>query len=373
MKPDFKTVLKCRPFSLLCAVVFIFTSCGPKNKPARPEIKDITQAVYASGKVYPADYYRVTSSLPGYLDKVFVRVGDTVQAGDPLFSIKNEVSDFNVESSRITAEAARKNASSSSPVLAAARDELDAAKARFILDSVNYSRYSNLQAAGAGTRQALDQARTQFQTSKANLARAKANLEATRIRVSTELANANTALKAQTTSKNNFTVQSTIAGMVYDQEPRPGEFVGPQTVVVEVGKLNAMEVELAIDETDINFIKPGQQVVYGADAFGEQVVKGVIKEVYPKISPLNKTIKAIASINLPAGLTLYAGSTLEANIVYAQKKGAMVLPRTYVSGDSVTVRRKGKYVKQRVKTGLQDVQFIEIVSGLDSTTDVYRP
>ncbi len=348
-------------------------SCGPKNKPVRAVRKDITQAVYASGKVYPAGYYRVTASLPGYLDRVYVHVGDTVEVGEPLFTIKNQVSTFGVETSRNTLDLARRNASTTSPLLLAARDDVDAAQARYRLDSTNYSRYASLQQAGAGTRQALDQARTQFETSKATLARAMANLEGTRLRLGTEFRNAESAYKAQTTSKNDFTVTSTIRGMVYDQLPRPGEYVGPTSVVMELGQLGDFEVELAIDETDLNYVHPGQEVVYGADAFGKQVVKGRIKEVYPKISPQNKSIKAIATIDLPKNLNLYAGSTLEANIVYDHREKVLVLHRTYVIGDSVTLRRRGKYRRQKVETGLSDVQFVEIRSGIDEKTDVYRP
>ena len=348
-------------------------ACQPKNKPVRPVRKDITQAVYASGKVYPAKYYRVVASVPGYLDRVLVHIGDTVTVGQPLFHVKNELSDLNVKATANTLELATRNAGRRSPLLSAAGQEVEAARARFELDSLNYGRYATLQQAGAGTLQAFDQLRTQLETSKVNLKRALANLESTRLRLDAERSNAETAYKAQRTSRDVYTVRSTIRGRIYDQVPRTGEYVGPQTVVMELGETDRYEVELAIDETDINLVRAGLEVYYGSDAMQKTLAHGTVLEVYPKISSVNKSIKAIATIALPPGQQVYAGSTLEANIVYGRKNNALVLPRAYVVNDSVTVRRKGKYRRIPIKTGLQDVQFSEILSGVDETTEVYRP
>ena len=350
----------------------LFGGCSTKNKPIRPMRRDITQAIYASGKVYPAKYYKVSANLPGYLDKVLVRVGDTVSVGQPLFTVRNDMSNFGVATSKNALDLATRNNASSSPLLAAAMEEVALARAKHALDSNNYARYAALQTAGAGTRQALDQARTQFETSRLNIRRAQANLDATRLRLRAEYDNAKTAFGAQQSNQNNYTVASTIHGMVYDQIPRIGEFVGPQTVVVELGETNDFEVELSIDETDINFIRKGLEVFYGSDALGGKLGRGRVLEVYPKITQNNKSIKAIASLELPAGQVVFAGSTLEANIIFSTKKNALVLPRAYVMGDSVTLRKRGKYTAHRIKKGIIDINFVEILEGLDEKNEVYR-
>ena len=347
-------------------------ACQRRQPPVRPERRDIVQAVYASGKAYPTGYYRVVASVPGYLDKMLVRVGDTVRLGQPLFTVKNEVGAFNLEASQNTLAQAERNAGPASPLLRAARQDVEAARARLALDSLSLARLANLQEAGAGTRQSLDQARTQYETSLAAYRRAQSNLEATRQRVATERANAQAAYQALRAGQNTYTVYSALAGMVYDQLPRVGEYVGPTTVVVELGETATYEVELAIDEADLNLVRPGQRVYYAAEALGKALAQGTITKVYPKISASSKSVKAISTLELPPGKTVFAGSTLEANIVCQQKKQALVLPRAFVLQDSVTVRQDGDYVRRPVTTGVQDADYVEILSGLGADQDVYK-
>lgn len=337
-----------------------------------PLKRDITQAVYATGKAYPTRYYRVVASVPGYLGKLLVKVGDSVRVGQALFTVQNEVGSFNLEASKNTLAQASRNAGSGSPLVRAARQEVEAAASRLALDSLAYARYAGLQQAGAGTRQALDQARTQYETSRASYVRALSNLEATQQRLGTEKANAQAAFEAQRAGLDNYTVYAVLSGKVYDQVPRPGEYVGPATVVMELGESRSFEVELAIDEADLNLVAPGQTVYYGAEALGKDLADGVITQVYPKISPQSRSVKAIATLHMPAGKTVFAGSTLEANIVCRQKKGVLVLPKAFVVDDSVTVRESGDYIRKPVTIGVEDADYVEILQGITEATEVYK-
>jgi len=358
-------------FFCLC-IALATLACQRREKPVHPVRKDITQAVYASGKAYPTHYYKVVASVPGYLGKLLVQVGDTVKVGQPLFKVQNEAGGFNLAASKNTLAQAGRNAAADSPLLKAARQEVDAAQVKLELDSLSYARYAGLQQAGAGTRQALDQVRTQFETSHAAYLRAVSNLEATRQRLSTERSNAEAAYNALRAGQDNYTVYSTINGMVYDQVPRTGEYVGPSSVVMEIGETHTFEVEMAIDESDLNLIHPGQKVYFAAESIGKMLASGTITRVYPKISPQSRSIKAISTLTLPPGKSIFAGSTLEANIVCSSKKGALVLPKIYVKSDSITVRDNGKYIKKPIEVGLEDADFVEVLGGATEETEVYK-
>lgn len=361
-----------RLFAYVLVGLLVASGCQRREKPVRPVRKDITQAVYASGKAYPTRYYRVVASAPGYLARILVKVGDTVRVGQPLFVVKNDVAPYNLEASRATLAQAQRNAASDSPLLRAATEDVDAARSRLRLDSLNYARYVALQTAGAGTRQTLDQARTQYETSRASYLRAASNLEATRQRVQTERTNAQAAYDAQRAGQDVYTVYSTLRGTVYDQVPRVGEYVGPTTVVMELGETDSYEVELAIDESDLNYVHTGQTVYFSAEALGKAVAEGRITQVYPKISAQSKSVKAMSTLMLPKGKAVFAGSTLEANIICLQKKQALVLPKAYVIADSVTVHENGDYIRKPVTTGLEDAEFVEVLSGISAETEVYR-
>ena len=82
----------------------------------------------------------------------------------------------------------------------------------------------------------------------------------------------------------------------------------------------------------------------------------------------------MASIDLPEGISMYAGATLEANIINQKKPNALVIPRYFLSSDSVLVKKGGKGKKQKIKVelGVGNVEFVEILSGLAMEDEVYK-
>src|SRR5258708_7533712 len=104
IKYKMRTVVK---YLFLFAAV---SSCKKGKDVTTPIRKDLTQAVYASGKLYPVNDYRVYSKLPGYIEKIHVHVGDSVKLGEPLMTIKSEISELNVNSAKNLLDLARKNA-----------------------------------------------------------------------------------------------------------------------------------------------------------------------------------------------------------------------------------------------------------------------
>ena len=67
---------------------------------------------------------------------------------------------------------------------------------------------------------------------------------------------------------------------------------------------------------------------------------------------------------------LCPGLTVEANIIVREKPEALVIPKSYLlPGDSVMLQNKEKI---KVKTGLKNLKYVEIVSGLDTTATLYK-
>lgn len=185
--------------------------------------KDITQAVYASGKIFPVDYYRLNVSIPGYIKEIYVKVGDTVQVGEPLFAMKSEVSNLNVATARNNLDLATLNASENSAYMTAVKQDVGLAKEKLELDSTNYARVQGLAENNATTKANLDQSKAQYTASRQNYLKAKSSLEATRERLKTEVKNAQNLFKAQQSNSNDFTYFSSVSGKVYDISGRQGE------------------------------------------------------------------------------------------------------------------------------------------------------
>jgi len=357
---------------ILLAFLTVFLSCGDKEDKTKPTRKDITQAVYASGKIFPVDYYRLNISIPGYIKEIYVKVGDTVNVGEPLFAMKSDVSNLNVATARNNLDLATLNATENSAYMTAVKQDVGLAKEKMELDSSNYARVLGLAENNATTKSNLDQVKAQFTASKQNFKKATSSIEATRERLKTEVKNARNLFKAQQSNSNDFTYYSSVTGKVYDISGRQGEYFTPQQIVMELGRIDNYEVELSVDEADIHYLAKKQEVIFQTEAYPNLFLKGEIKEVYPKISSTNKSIKVMASIHLPEGISMYAGATLEANIINQRKTNALVIPRYYLSNDSVVIKQKGKKAKIKVELGVGNVEFVEVLKGLNPEDEVYK-
>lgn len=356
-----------RPIYFILSILAL-VSCSKKKDEIHPVRKDIIQAVYASGRLFPEKHYTVVSKFPGYIQKIHVAAGDKVKTGQVLLTVRNEVGRLNTITAKNEVDLARQNADENGSLLSALKQEVNSALAKYKLDSLTYKRTSELQKQNATSTQAFDQSRTQFEISQATYKRALDNFNNTRNRLQIELKNAENLYHAQASTENDYTILSVIDGKVYDVLPQEGDLVNIQSPLMEIGDSVNFEVELSVDETDISYLTLGQEITYSIDAFPDKIFKGNITWLYPKVNQASKTSRVKGSFKYEKNLELYSGMSVEANIVYREKKNALVIPKDYlVEGNKVFVKSKDE--PQTVQTGIGNLEFVEIVSGL-SENDV---
>lgn len=357
--------------SLVLLVIALLTSCSSKNNSTLPSRKDLTQAVYASGKIFPINDYKVYSKLPGYIEKIHVKVGDSVRVGQPLMTIRSEVSELNVNTAKNLLELAQKNANQNSAYLTALKQDVASAKSKYELDSVNYSRFLGLIKENATSKLQLDQSKTQFDISKQNYLKAMSSFVNAKDKIRVELENAQLQYEAQVSNKSDYTITSAVNGKIYDVTPKEGELINTQLMLMEIGDGSRFEIELSVDETDVSLIKINQEIVFEIDAYKDVVYKGKVMEVYPRINQSNKTSKVMASIKLDNTI-IYSGMSVEANIIISERKNVLVIPREYlIEGNKV--KKKGSEELSIVKKGASDLEFVEVLEGLDESMEIEIP
>jgi multidrug efflux pump subunit AcrA (membrane-fusion protein) len=187
-----------------------------------------------------------------------------------------------------------------------------------------------------------------------------------------ELENAQIQYDAQISNKNDYTITAAVNGKVYDIIPKEGELVNTQVILMEIGDGSHYEIELSVDETDVSLVHRGQSVMLSMDAYGDKVFQGKITEAYPRINQANKTSKVMASIDLQGETQIYSGMSVEANIIIAERKNTLVIPREFlVDGKKVMLKSNGELVP--VHKGAEDLEFVEVLDGIDEKTELKKP
>jgi multidrug efflux pump subunit AcrA (membrane-fusion protein) len=358
-------------YSLTILLLMVFTAIGCSDREqVQVERMNLVQGVYASGNVMPVEYYEVTSKVSGFVDSILVSVGDQVKIGTPLVKLQNQPNESSLQIAKNQLELAQQNAASDSDLMKQLTQQVENTQIVFKQDSVELERYRRLREDNIGSIQDLDRSQLRYQTSQNNYQISVSKLNETRIRLQIELDNARNNVLAQESMAGDYTILSAIDGKVYNIIPKEGELIAGSRLIMEIGANSRFESELQVDETDIVMVKAGQLVYYELDAIADTVLSGVVHLIYPRINTIERTAKVVASID-PGDYPLYPGMALEANIVIGEKENVLIIPVTYINEDNEVVLEDGS--KKSVETGFRDLNYVEILSGLEEGDVVLKP
>lgn len=369
--------VKRRRYAPLILVLFsaslLIASCGKKRDSVFPAVKSLTQAVYASGFVTPENEYLVYAQSDGIVTDIIHREGDTVSAGESLFKIRSSVQDAKAKSSRAALNYAEINAGYDSPVITEALSVWQSSRNKFLLDSLNFQRYSRLKKENSTSEIEYERAELQYKNSRNEVNAAQARLNKLKLQLGAEREQAAALNTGVEDELGNTTIKSESDGMVYQILKEKGEAVRRGEVVARMGSKSRIYLKLQVDEADYPLVKVGQKVVFSADVYGTNTHEAVVTKVYTYISKAEQSFRIDAQ-PVDYSLPVLSGGAAEANIIIASHPGAMVIPASFVMpGDSVVVIRDDKETKVHVRTGIRDLEYVEILSGLDRNTAVYKP
>jgi multidrug efflux pump subunit AcrA (membrane-fusion protein) len=125
---------------------------------------------------------------------------------------------------------------------------------------------------------------------------------------------------------------------------------------------------MLIDEVDITKIELNQVILITLDAYEKEVFEAKISKIYPTKNERTQTFK-IEGVFTNRPKKLYPGLTGEANIVINTKNNVITVPNEYINENSELKTDKGLI---KVVTGIKNLERIEIVSGIDSSTLIYK-
>ncbi len=342
------------------------------NRPQKVYLqrKDIIETVYASGKIIPFNEYSCYAQGNGTIIRKFVKDGETVRKGQLLYMIRNDGVTARYQAALDNYRNTAVNVSPGSPLLRDLELSLQSADLRLKNDSLNYFRWKALWDQGIGTRSNLDNAFTNYQVS-ANLRKSaseKYQSAVNDLQVSKSAARG----QAETVRKelNDYSITAERDGVVWQTLKESGEGVRANEVVALLGDSGRPLIRLAVDQEDVGRIQNGQRVLVKADLTGDSVYDAIVSRIYPTMNEQDQTFKveAVFKDQVPPA---FIHSSVEANIIVAERAGARVLQREAMAGaDSIWVLEGSKEKKVAVRTGLSTLEYIEIISGISEKTTI---
>lgn len=306
---------------------------------AKIEFGDIRRTVESNARVELPWHGQamITSLVAGKIEQVLVRPGETVAPGQELARVVSP----ELESLQ----------------LAMLRDQAEVDLARRLVDQ----------------RTALDRqgivAGKSLLEAQAALAEKSASLEIARQKLLALGLDSATIDKLQQTGQplRYVSITSPRAGVITHADVRVGQMVSPTDHLYHVVDPSRLWIVGEVLESDVHYLKKGQQVTAGFAALPGKRFAGVIDHLRPKMDPKTRTLRVVVAIDNPAG-DLRPGMFGHVQISVEVAKEAILCPTDAVirsrTGTYLLVQRMpGKYENRRVKLGLDESGRVELLQG----------
>ena len=303
-------------------------------------------SVAFQGTVHPSSESAVTADLAGTISSVSVKVGETVQMGQPLMSMDGREAQLALQQAEIELHAAQANLDKFRSDLEEAnarvslsqweeqhvpsrqwRDSPERATAAYELAVTNYDRAKALYGAGVTSRQELDSRETELRIARDDMENAKklAGItskseqdQATRVSLQSvvtrqelqqQLSQAQLKYQQAKGQAEQKVVRATQAGVVSDIPVHAGDHVSSGALLLRLAQLDTMVAEVPVAARMVAELKVGQTADVQVATIPPQHVQGTVRVISPLPSP-NMTHLVEVEFGNPT-LTLMVGQTAE--------------------------------------------------------------
>ena len=244
---------------------------------------------------------RISAALQGRVAALVFKVGDRVEAGDPLILLDNEAAlalARATEAESRSAKRLRDKVAAAKPRetdLRKAGDKVDTAQRKLWMRRAEFDRLVLSRRGGIATDKQVADARAGIDSASEDAAKALHELkdwnDSTTSPTLTALDAATAAAYARHATAEaqleKARIRAPIAGTVLQIQTKLGETVipSPDQVLIVLGDLQALRVRTEVSERDIARVKAGQAVTVKVDAYPDREFAGTVSTIAPALSP----------------------------------------------------------------------------------------
>ena len=353
-----------KEFVFVLSVLLLLISCK-QSQTVQPEIKQLTEAVYASGTLVPENEYKVVAATDGYLEAALVKEGDSVKKGQLLFKLSNNDQHAQVSAAAQLVQKTLPIAGNNSPAVMEIETRLAAARIRLENDRQQYQRYKNLYDQNAISASNYEKYLLQYKTTSKEVENIQQQLHQQRLSSALQLQEANNQLQLANASKGNGLIKSFADGIVYEVVKQTGDMIYPNQPIALVGS-GKMIAKLLVDEDDFEKVKEGQKILITMDAYPGRTFSATLYRIYPLLNKVEQSFRVDALFDNELPTKIY-GLNIEANIVIKEKVEALVIPKHALrKGDSVLLKNGNQVEACKITKGVEDDEWVQVTGGLHS-------
>ncbi|HEY9364889.1 MAG TPA: efflux RND transporter periplasmic adaptor subunit [Chitinophagaceae bacterium] len=413
---------------LIVLLVVVKLIVGNKDEGTKVTIekaaeRTIIETVNASGKIYPEVEVKISPDISGEVTQLNVQEGDSVKKGQVLARIYADIYALQRDEAASRVSQSQATVANSNAALAALEANLNQAKQV-------YDRNKKLYDEKVISKSELEQYETTYKSAQANYNAAKQNIRSLQAGVQT----AQTGLSSANKNLTRTTLVAPMDGVISSLSIKEGERVAGNsfnvgTEMMRVADMSLLEVRVDVGENDVVKINLGDSADVEVDAYNNRKFKGIVTQIASSTSATTAATNDVTNYEVrirldpasykdlidpsrPKKFPFRPGMNASADVKTKTHSNVLAVPinavTTRVKGSDKTVEDKkkedtknkpeeqnteevteasaalddeleevvfilqkdGSVKKTIVKSGIQDINYIEIINGLKAGEEV---
>ncbi|MDP9734611.1 UNVERIFIED_ORG: macrolide-specific efflux system membrane fusion protein [Rhizobium sp. SORGH_AS260] len=344
---------------LVVWLLFLRSPAKPELVTAQVRTGDIEEVVLATGVLEPLELVRVGAQASGRIERLAVKIGDIVDAGQLV--------------AEIDAQTRRNTLRDREAALANIRAVHAARRAGLVKAEKDFERERDLLAGGSTPRAQYDAAIATRDSARAEVR----SLDAQVIQAQVALESAGIELDY---TRITAPIAGTVVAIVTDEGQTVNALQTAPTIVM-IARLDKMTVRADISEADVVRVRRGLPVWFSILGDPKRRFDGELRQVEPAPASIaNESNAAASRINSTNGAVYYTGlidvanadgilrpsMTAQVSIVLSRVSGAVLVPLSAVEG----APRAGDTARVRILDAMGEVQIRQVQVGIDNGADI---
>ena len=312
------------------------------------ETRDINFSVTVAGEISPAEKVSVRPEVHGKIAELPVDISDQVAAGDLLFRLDDK--DLKIE-----IDTRKKQIDSANLQLKQSKNEFERSKKLFNDGLISEEAFQNI--------------KTRYEVSQISRDRAQNDFDLAEEKLS----------KTSIRAPFDCTVLSRPVSIGQAVSGTGGQSSG--TEVMEIADLKNLIILSHVNQADVSRMGKNQKVKIEIEAVADLVIDGIVERIAPQAT-IKSGIKGFSTrIKLQnTDESIIPGMTATINIPVANSKGVVAtkLASIFTERNELEqrtetyayIKKDEKYAKQMVEVGVNDLNFVEVLKGLNQGDEV---
>ena len=399
---------------LVAFMVYKQQSGYTKVLTAKLERQDLSTIVSGTGQIKPKTYVNLGATAMGRITHLYVKEGDHVKRGQLVATVENVAQEAQVAGQEAAISAARTDIASYVAAEKTGEANVEHAQADLEQKKLDWDRAQGLYKAGIMAKQDYDAKKAAYDTDKASVAQAVAQLNQAKANTASARGHLDTQVATLRANQNALNLTQAIApfdGIVTNEPVREGETVveGIQntegSTFMTLADMSVITAEVKVDETDIVNVQIGQPADVSVDAIPGKVFKGHVTLVGDQAllrstgvatsqsttgTEEAKDFKVVVTLDHPSD-ELRPGLSTTAKITTAHKTNVLSLPiqaltmysppppgskdgkveaASTSSANPAVQPKQGVFLIEKDSHGRQRAKFVPVTTGITGATDI---